>query len=158
MPVDAGNISQLKLFENTTHLFPKDVFVGEKYCAFIVPTGTKGKAIGHLGANVKRLKTSLNCHVVIAELHEDPKLMITTYFENVNILNIKQRDGKYYIYVPDDDRGKAIGKDGYRIKALKEVFKKYFNSDITIKAISVISRGPQDSPGNEKTIGSQLDL
>lgn len=140
---EKDKINSLLHFEKVTGIFPKDFFSGDDYLLFIVPPGMKGKAIGSMGANIKKLKFDTNRQIIVCELLEDPKDMIINYFENVTILNVKNRDNRYFVYVPDEDRGKAIGRNGYRIKGLKQVFKKYFaDADVAIKAISVI-----DQPG-----------
>ncbi len=148
---DQDKLQAMLKFEKVCKFLPKEVYVGQDYNLFVVPDGMKNKAIGHQGANIKRLKNDFaNKMIIVTEFFEDPYVMLNSYYDDIKILMIKERHGKYLVYVPDEERGKAIGKNGYKIKALRELFRTKFGKDVGIMAISVIEPNPP-----QKTISSR---
>lgn len=139
------NLEEMLAFEKFTKIFPKDAIKGENYILFVLDAQSLDNRFNNetfqkkLTNAIKILSTKFRNNVLYVVLNSDPITTIKSYFNNVYILKIKPIYEKgYCVYVPDDHRGKAIGKGGYRIKALKEVFKKYFdNSHVMIKSISV---------------------
>ncbi|MGC9072280.1 MAG: NusA-like transcription termination signal-binding factor, partial [Acidilobus sp.] len=88
-------------------------------------------AIGKDGRNVKTLSKLLNRNVEIVEYAETLDGMVKSLMNGVTILKVDvvERDGvkAVYIKVKEDEKGKAIGKDGRNVKRARLVLGKLFN-------------------------------
>ncbi|MEM3373051.1 MAG: hypothetical protein QXF76_02440, partial [Candidatus Anstonellales archaeon] len=151
---------EMLAFEKFTKIFPRDAIKGENYIIFVIDSHTINNRFNNdsfqkkLRNSLKILSTKFRNNVLYVLLNPDPIATIKSYYDNVHIIKIKPvYENGYCVYVPDDHRGKAIGKGGYRIKALKEVFKKYFNnSHVMIKSISVpVPERVDESNSNSNT-------
>ncbi len=103
---------------------------------YLVDKNDVGKAIGKDGRNVKMLSKILNKNVEIVEYATDLESMVRNLFPGITILKVDvvNRDGSKVVYVrvKDDEKGKAIGKDGRNVKRAKIVLSKLFNVDKVI--------------------------
>lgn len=137
-------LSYFSLFEKITHTMPSDYIDGEMFLVFIVDQVQLGRAIGKKGANIKRLTNAFRKKVVVVADSDDPEEFIKNFLKNVNILNIETRDvmGETAIIVMLDekDRGIAIGRNGERIKALKNLMKEKFDATIHLKTRRVLEQ------------------
>ena len=126
------DLSIFSAFEKVTHVMPTDYLATENFMIFLVTPETLGKAIGAKGANIDKLRQALMKRVVIIGDSSDPEAFIRSFFGNVNISNIEERnimgESNYLVTVDEKDRGIAIGRDGERIKAAKVLLKKKFNA------------------------------
>ena len=100
---------------------------------YLVDKGDMGKAIGKDGRVVKTLSKILNKEVEIIEYAQDLETMVRNLFPGVTILRVDvvdRKDGKIvYVKVRDDEKGKAIGRDGRVVKRARIVLNKLFNVD-----------------------------
>ena len=100
---------------------------------YLVDKGDMGKAIGKDGRVVKTLSKILNKEVEIIEYAQDLETMVRNLFPGVTILRVDvvdRKDGKVvYVKVRDDEKGKAIGRDGRVVKRARIVLNKLFNVD-----------------------------
>ncbi|MCX8166660.1 MAG: hypothetical protein N3E37_02300 [Candidatus Micrarchaeota archaeon] len=138
----SDNIQDYLLFEKHTKVFPRDVIKGENFYLFVIDVKDQKLIdpdnISNTKYSLRGLSAKLKTNALICVVFDDPIATIKSYLDDVYVLKVKVvYDNAYCIYVPDDHRGKAIGKGGYRIKALKALFKKYYNAHVMIKSISV---------------------
>ena len=100
---------------------------------YLVDKGDMGKAIGKDGRVAKTLSKILNKEVEIIEYAQDLETMVRNLFPGVTILRVDvvdKKDGKVvYVKVRDDEKGKAIGRDGRMVKRARAVLNKLFNVD-----------------------------
>ena len=93
----------------------------------------KGKAIGRDGRNVKMLSKMLNKNIEIVEYANDIDNMVRNLLPGVTVLKVEvtERDGlkTVYVKVKDDEKGKAIGRDGRNVKRARLVLNRLFNVD-----------------------------
>ncbi len=137
-------LSYFSLFEKITHTMPSDFVEGETFLVFIVDGPQLGKAIGKKGSNVKRLANAFKKKVVVVGDSDDPEEFVKNFLKNVSILNIEVRDvmgEKAMIVMLDEkDRGIAIGRNGERIKTLKNLMKEKFNATVHLKTRRVLEQ------------------
>ena len=105
---------------------------------FLVDSADLGRAIGKKGSNVKLLSRLFNKNVEIVEYASDLEGMIKNLFPGVKILNIhvtSRGDEKMVtIKVAEEDKGKAIGRDGKNVKRARLVLSEIFGvSKVSIK-------------------------
>lgn len=105
---------------------------------FLVDSADLGRAIGKKGSNVRLLSKLFNKNVEIVEYSSDLEGMIKNLFPGVKILNIQmggRGDEKIVtIRVTEEDKGKAIGRDGKNVKRARLVLSELFGvSKVSIK-------------------------
>ena len=100
---------------------------------YLVDKNDVGKAIGRDGRNVKMLSKMLNKNVEIVEYASDIDNMVRNLLPGVTVLKVEvtERDGlkTVYVKVKDDEKGKAIGRDGRNVKRARLVLNRLFNVD-----------------------------
>jgi len=100
---------------------------------YLVDRNDVGKAIGRDGRNVKMLSKMLNKNIEIVEYANDIDNMVRNLLTGVTVLKVEvtERDGlkTVYVKVKDDEKGKAIGRDGRNVKRARLVLNRLFNVD-----------------------------
>jgi N utilization substance protein A len=100
---------------------------------YLVDRNDVGKAIGRDGRNVKMLSKMLNKNIEIVEYADDIDNMVRNLLPGVTVLKVEvtERDGlkTVYVKVKDDEKGKAIGRDGRNVKRARLVLNRLFNVD-----------------------------
>ncbi len=100
---------------------------------YLVDKNDVGKAIGKDGRNVKTLSRILNKNVEVVEYSADLESMVRNLFPGITVLKVDvvdKDDGKVvYVKVKDDEKGKAIGRDGRNVKRARIILTKLFNVD-----------------------------
>ena len=100
---------------------------------YLVDKNDVGKAIGRDGRNVKMLSKMLNKNIEIVEYANDIDNMVRNLLPGVTVLKVEvtERDGlkTVYVKVKDDEKGKAIGRDGRNVKRARLVLNRLFNVD-----------------------------
>jgi len=105
---------------------------------FLVDSSDLGKAIGRNGRNVRLLSRLFNKSVEIVEYSSDLEGMVRNLFPGVKVLgiNVTSRGEEKYITVKvaEEDKGKAIGKDGRNVKRARLVLSKLYGiSKVSIR-------------------------
>jgi len=143
MELTEKELSYFSIFEGITRLMPNDFVESEGSLVFVVDQFKLGKAIGKKGSNISRLKDRFKKRVLIVADSDDPESFIRNFFNNIDILSIEVRDvmdeKAFMVLLNEKDRGIAIGRDGERIKALKQLLKKKFDSTVHIRTKRVLS-------------------
>jgi len=100
---------------------------------YLVDKNDVGKAIGRDGRNVKMLSKMLNKNIEIVEYANNIDNMVRNLLPGVTVLKVEvtERDGlkTVYVKVKDDEKGKAIGRDGRNVKRARLVLNRLFNVD-----------------------------
>lgn len=105
---------------------------------FLVKDTDVGKAIGRGGKNVKLLRSLLKKNIEIVPYAEDLESMVRNLFPSVKILGItvNERNGEKQVVVrvAEEDKGRAIGKEGRNIKRARLVLQKLYGvSSVVIR-------------------------
>ncbi|MCE4618510.1 MAG: NusA-like transcription termination signal-binding factor [Desulfurococcales archaeon] len=105
---------------------------------FLVKDTDVGKAIGRGGKNVKLLRALLKKNIEIVPYGEDLDTMVKNLFPSVKILGIdvNERNGEKQVIVKvaEEDKGRAIGKEGRNIKRARLILQKLYGvSSVVIK-------------------------
>ncbi len=140
MELTGDDLSIFSSFEKITHVMPSDYLSSANSVIFIVDPPVLGKAIGAKGLNIEKLTSLFHKRVVIIGDSEQPEGFIRSFFGNIAIENIEERNvmGEriYLITVDEKSRGIAIGREGERIKAAKALLKKKFNASVQVRTSS----------------------
>jgi len=98
---------------------------------FIVKASDVGRIVGRKGRNLEILKKLFRKNVEVVPYSDDIEEMIRNLFPNARILDISIRergDGKYVVVrVKEEDKGRAIGREGRNIKRARLVLRELFN-------------------------------
>ncbi len=105
---------------------------------FLVKRGDLGKAIGRNGRNIKVLSELFKRQVEVFEYSEELVEMVKNLFPGVEILKVsvsERGDEKIVnIVVREEDKGRAIGKDGRNVKRARVILGRLFKvSKLTIR-------------------------
>ena len=135
--LDDKGLGYFTEFEKVTRVMPSDFLETPGWILFLVDIVHLGKAIGKKGVNVKRLTEIFRKKVVVIGDSVDPEMFVRNFFNNVGIISIEIIDvmgeKNIVLIVNENDRGIAIGREGERIKAAKELLKKKFNATIVLR-------------------------
>lgn len=143
MEINERGLFLFTLFETVTSVMPRDYAEAENMIIFVVDPFQLGKSIGKNGSNVEKLKAKLKKKVFVVADANDATLFIKNFFSNLNILSIEERnvmnERSFLVYFDEKDRGLAIGKNGERIKILKDFLKKKFNATAYVRTRRVFN-------------------
>ena len=100
---------------------------------YLVDKNDVGKAIGKDGRNVKNLSKLIGKSVEVVEYSESLEGLVRNLMNGATVLrvDIVEKDGMkaVYVKVKDDEKGKAIGKDGRNVRRARLVLNKLYNVD-----------------------------
>lgn len=130
------DLKALALFENITGASALDLMITDKSVVFLVSAEDMGKAIGHKGANITKVRQAFSRQVLVFEANPDMEGFIKHIFAPVGIKNInvheKNNTKTVYVLVDEKDRGAAIGRGGDRIKLHRELVMRRFNCNLRL--------------------------
>jgi len=119
----------IALAEDVTGAPIIDCIEMEDRITFIVEKGKLGKAIGKNAKNIKTLEKMLKKEVKFVEYDKDKKSFITNLFKPYKLNEIVVMEGDegtiVNVTITQDDKGKAIGKNGRNINILREIAKRH---------------------------------
>ncbi|MFN4045768.1 MAG: NusA-like transcription termination signal-binding factor [Acidilobaceae archaeon] len=97
---------------------------------FLVKKGDLGKAIGKNGRNIKILGDLLKKPLEVFEYSEDIAGMVRNLLPGVDVLKVdvseRGEEKIVVVKVREEDKGKAIGKDGRNVKRARLVLNRMF--------------------------------
>ena len=98
---------------------------------FLVKPSDVGRAVGRRGRNLELLRKLFRKNVEVVAYSPDLEEMIRNLFPNARILDISIRDrgGEKYVVVKvhEEDKGRAIGREGRNVKRARLVLRELFN-------------------------------
>ena len=136
--VSSDRMRYISLLERMTDAVVVDCLVENEFdrVVYIVKPGEMGKAIGKGGANINRVRKSIDKEVEIIEYSDDPQEFIENAFQPASIDNVDiEQEGDLTLAKVDvskDDKGLAIGKSGRNIGKVKKLSSKHFDIDEVI--------------------------
>jgi N utilization substance protein A len=132
------------IFGKITRVTPSDYNESDELLVFVVDPYQLGRAIGKKGANIEKLKKTFRKKVVVVADSDEPEIFVRNFFNNVRILDIESRqimnETAIILIINEADRGIAIGRNGERIKALKNLMKRKFDATIHLKTRRVLEQ------------------
>ncbi len=151
MELNERSLSFFSLFESLTGVMPKDFSEVGDMLVFVVEPDKMGKAIGKNGVNINKLKARFKKKVFVVSDADEPEDFIKNFFSNISVLGIEERtvmgERSFLVYVDEQARGLAVGRDGERIKALKDFLKRKFNATAHIRTRRILKN--DNSPQTE---------
>ncbi|MFH0862286.1 MAG: NusA-like transcription termination signal-binding factor [Candidatus Altiarchaeota archaeon] len=131
--LDSDDIKHITLFESMTHAKVKDYLQDGQTMCFLVGTGDMGLAIGKKGVKIDRVRRALNKNLIIMEYSEDPEQFLKNLFHPATIhgINIAKTSGgtTAQVQIAHEDRSKAIGPGGVKIRLIKQLAKRHHDID-----------------------------
>ncbi len=119
----------IALAEDVTGAPIIDCIEMEDRITYIVEKGKLGKAIGKNAKNIKTLEKMLRKEVKFVEYDKDKKSFITNLFKPYKLDEVVVMEGDegtiVNVTITQDDKGKAIGKNGRNINILREIAKRH---------------------------------
>ncbi|MEM2929455.1 MAG: NusA-like transcription termination signal-binding factor [Thermoproteota archaeon] len=88
---------------------------------------------------LQHISRRIGREVQIIEFHEDVETFLKRALHPVKVLGIRVENGAkggmvVYITVDDLDKGRAIGRNGFRIQGIREIARRHFGlSDVKIR-------------------------
>ena len=123
------DIKQIALFESMTRAKVEDFIRQEDTFCFVIKKGDMGQAIGKNGSNVARVRRALGRNVIVFEGNEDDEQLLRNMFHPVEVhgLTIAKTSGgtSAVVQISREDRSRAIGVNGTRIKLIKALAKRH---------------------------------
>lgn len=127
--LDAESLRVFAMFESMTGAELKDVLEEEDRIVFVVVEGQIGRALGKGAINLKRLRESMGKEVVLLGYAADRDQMLKNVFHRFQIEKIEWEDRNgdqiAHVTVPQEEKGKAIGKGGRNIQLARTLMKRH---------------------------------
>jgi N utilization substance protein A len=124
-----------KRFADVTDVTPRDCLVrdGGDRLVIVVPVDRLGEAVGPEGATVARVEDLLDARIDLIEDADTPEAFVANAFAPAAVRGVtisEQGGGRVaFAEVLDADRGVAIGTDGERIEAVRDLAARHFDVD-----------------------------
>lgn len=136
--LDADTLRLFSMFERMTGARLKDVFEEEDRSIFVVDEGHLGKALGKNATNLKRLRENLQKEIVLVGYSEDRDQFVKNVFHRFKVETIEWEDRNgdiiAHVTIPQDDKGKAIGKGGRNIQLARVLLKRHHQvADVSLE-------------------------
>lgn len=130
----------LSIFQDLTDALAYRCIIDEESnrLIFLVKPEDVGKAIGRRGSKIRILSEIFKKKVEVVPYSEDLETMIKNLFPGVRIENIQinERGGQKVVVlrIQEEDKGRAIGREGRNIKRARLVLKRLFDvSNVVIR-------------------------
>jgi transcription termination/antitermination protein NusA len=136
--LDADTLRIFAMFEGMTRASLKDVIEEEDRIIFVVEEGHLGKAIGKGAINLKRLRETLGKEVVLIGYAGEREAFIKNVFHKFTVETIEWEDRNgdiiAHVKIPQDEKGKAIGKGGRNIQLARMLLKRHHQvADVSLE-------------------------
>ena len=136
--LDADTLRIFAMFEGLTRASLKDVIDEEERIIFVVDEGQIGRAIGKGAVNLRRLRENLGKEVVLVGFAADREAFVKNVFHKFTVESIEWEDRNgdiiAHVKVPQEEKGKAIGKGGRNIQMARTLLKRHHQvADVSIE-------------------------
>jgi N utilization substance protein A len=136
--LDADTLRTFAMFEGMTRASLKDVMDEEDRIVFVVEEGHLGRAIGKGAQNLKRLRESMNKEVVLIGFAADREAFLKNVFHRFKVEGVEWEDRNgdiiAHVKIPQEEKGKAIGKGGRNIQLARALMKRHFQvADVSLE-------------------------
>ncbi|MCE4612480.1 MAG: NusA-like transcription termination signal-binding factor [Desulfurococcales archaeon] len=122
----------LSVFQELTGVTAYRCFIDEESnrLIYLVNNNEVGRAVGRNGKNVKLLARILKRSIEVVGYSQDLEQMTRNLFPGIRVqgVTVSERGGEKTVYVKviEEDKGKAIGKDGRNVKRARLVLERLF--------------------------------
>ena len=120
---DTEMIRNINLFESITDVEVRDAIIKEEEAYFVVPEGKAGMAIGKGGKVVQKVQEKLGRDIKIYEYSDN----LGKFINNLVPADIRGVDidgDKVEIDVPNNNKGRVVGKNGQKIDSIREILQR----------------------------------
>ena len=136
--LDADTLRIFAMFEGMTKASLKDVIDEEDRIIFVVEEGQIGRAVGKGAANLKRLRENMQKEVVLIGYAADREQMLKNVFHRFQVESVEWEDRNgdiiAHVKVPQEEKGKAIGKGGRNIQLARMLMKRHHSvADVSVE-------------------------
>lgn len=136
--LDAETLRVFAMFEGMTGAELKDVIEEEDRIIFVVVEGQVGRAIGKGAINLKRLRESLQKEVVLLGFSDEKEQFLKNVFHRFKVEGVEWEDRNgdiiAHVKLPQEDKGKAIGKGGRNIQMARMLMKRHHQvADVSLE-------------------------
>jgi len=133
-------IKYMTLFENLTGASIKDCVHSDNIMGFLVNQGDMGLAIGKSGSNIEKVKKATGREILVMEFSDDAAEFVRNLFQPIKVRQVRihsaDNEKVAIVEVNRNDRTKAIGHGGHKIKIAKSLANRHHNiNDIKIKTL-----------------------
>jgi len=125
-------LQNMSVFEAITGVMPIDCVLLFDQPIFLVPAGSREKALGKYGINLYKLGKVLGNKPLIIEFHADPKKFISKFIQEP--AKVEVNGNIAVISSNPHTKPKIIGSNGKKINLLRFLVKRYFQIS-TVKVI-----------------------
>jgi len=126
----------MSLFELVTGVPARDCVIDDvsrNLVTFIVEKGRVGEAVGKGGANIRRLRAMIGKEVEVVAFSNDPEEIVKNALAPASVQAVKfvEKNGKKIavVFIDFENRGKAIGRKGGRLRNAKKIAKRHCGVD-----------------------------
>ena len=128
---DPRKIFIFTIFTAITNVVPKDYYELDFVISFLVEPRDFVKLKNKLGTSIKLLSQELKKQIEIVVYSDNLEQFIRNLVrpatvEKISVKTLKDGKKSVYVKVPAWDRGKALGKNSYKLKRTKFFLNKYF--------------------------------
>ncbi|MEM3412189.1 MAG: NusA-like transcription termination signal-binding factor [archaeon] len=133
--LSSEEIKYIGLFEKETGTLVKDcILQNDNEITFLVKEGQIGLALGKKGEKIKKIKQLLGKEIHVYEHSEDPQKFVANLFYPIKVEKIDIKTDEIIIYVDPNEKKRAIGGGGKKIKAVREIINRHLGIDkITVQ-------------------------
>lgn len=136
--LDADSLRTFAMFENMTGAELKDVLEEEDRIVFVVVEGQVGRALGKGAINLKRLRESFQKEIVLLGFAADREAFLKNVFHRFKVESVEWEDRNgdiiAHVKIPQEEKGKAIGKGGRNIQLARNLMKRHHQvADVSLE-------------------------
>ena len=122
-------------FEKETRTTVKDCIIAPENITFIVKKGEIGQAVGKKGAIIEKIKQQIGKEINVYEHSDKPEEFIKNLLFPVKIKNINIQNNIATVKVDKQEKKRAVGKEGKKIKKVKQIINRHYPNITEIKII-----------------------
>lgn len=136
--LDADTLRIFSMFERMTGAELKDVYEEEDRIVFVTVEGQVGRAIGKGAIHLKRLRETLGKEVVLIGHAAEREQFLRNIFHRFKVEEVEWEDRNgdiiAHVKVPQEDKGKAIGKAGRNVQLARLLMKRHHQvADVSVE-------------------------
>ncbi len=106
--------------------------IGNDLIAFIVEKGELGKAIGKNARNLEALQKIFKKRVKFVEYDKNKERFVKNLFKPYKLEKVVMDEGTAKVTINQNDKGKAIGKNGRNIKIIRKIAKRHHGIEVKV--------------------------
>lgn len=124
-------LNYMRFFEKKTKANIKDCIVNQDGTdiTIIAKEGDIGLVIGKKGAMIHRLKEELGKEIHVYEHSDDMGKFIKNLLYPIKVEKIDVEKDKVTVHINQNERKRAIGRNGKKINTVREITKRYHDID-----------------------------